>query len=770
MTDLDIVSKYVLPLRDVVLFPQMVLPLYIGRQHSIQSLLNAVQAKEELVLVCQRDPDISHPKTKDLFSIGVLARVLQVYRLPDGTLKILVEGSERVHLASVSMTDDHYTAQVNTLYSQHVPEDEQAGWMKNIKQVMRDYEKRESINSDLLSTLKAIDDPGVFVDFLAGHFPFSTQDRQRVLEELDVVRRIELVSYLIYREISWLDLNNNLKKRVEVQARKEQTEYYRRLKMQELVKELNADAPNDFDLIEEKINKLHASEEVKERLLNELLKLKSMPALSAEAAVVRNYLDVAVDLPWNHHKKLHTSMERAQKRLDRTHFGLHVVKDRVLEMIAMQIQNQGKVRGPILCLVGAPGVGKTSLGCAIAEALGRKFVRISLGGVRDEAEIRGHRRTYVGAMLGKIIKAIRQAKVSNPLILLDEIDKMGMDFRGDPASALLEVLDPEQNRNFVDHYLELEYDLSEVFFLTTANTLDIPPALKDRLEIIRLPGYMDSEKVRIASDHILPKILKETGLQRRHLKLSASLLHDVIRFYTREAGVRELERQLFKLARQAVRHLQEHKDFPATLSSEMLQKWLGPAKFYDEVLVNHPTVGLVNGLAWTSVGGELLHIEALIFPGKGELVLTGSLGDVMKESIRAAWSFVKAEALLQGMPLSFFQEHDVHVHVPEGATPKDGPSAGIAIATAMRSVVRSFPVKNSVAMTGEITLRGDVLRIGGLKEKLLAAHRYRISKVMIPKENMSDLVDVPEDVLSEMTVIGVNHVHQVFEHAFDTLS
>lgn len=759
-------SRYILPLRDVVVFPKMVLPLYIGRQSSIQSLLNAMSVKEEIVLVCQKDPSVLSPLEQDLYRTGVVANIIQIFRLPDGTIKILIEGAERVQLSKIHLDKDHYTAEISNFVTVPLDEEMSGYLLRTLIKTVEGYAKLTDLNTDFLSTLKAIDDPGVYADLVASQLPLTVANKQELLSELNVVKRVEKILYYIGRESEWMKVDQRIQEKVREQISTDQKNYFKREKLKAIQSELieDGDGINEIDVLENKIMDLNASDEVVDRLLSELAKLRLMPAMSSDAAVVRNFLDVAVDLPWGHPKRLNTNMSKAQKRLEKDHHGLLLVKERILEAIAMQIQNKGAVRGPVLCIVGPPGVGKTSLGKAVADALGRPFARISLGGVRDEAEIRGHRRTYIGAMPGRIIKAMRKVKYSNPLILLDEIDKVGMDFRGDPASALLEVLDPEQNKAFNDHYLELDYDLSNVFFMTTANTLDISPPLLDRMEVIRIPGYTDDEKIEISTKHIMPKILAECGLSRSYLKLSPAIIYQIIREYTREAGVRELERMLFKLCRQFVKRKQSDEIISPVLKLSVVRSWLGKQIFSDDPKQNVPTIGLVNGLAWTSVGGELLHIESIVYPGKGELVLTGSLGEVMQESIRAAWSYVKADALQNNLTIEYFQSHDIHIHVPDGATPKDGPSAGIAIATAMSSVVKNLPVSSDIAMTGEITLRGNVLKIGGLKEKLIAAHRYKIAKVFIPIENIPDLQDVPEKVCSELEIIGVTHVQEVFAH------
>lgn len=767
MTQHKLESRYILPLRDVVIFPRMVLPLYIGRQSSIQSLLNALNAKEEIALVCQKDASIITPQECDLYRTGVIAKILQIFRLPDGTIKILIEGSDRVSLSDVQLEKDHYIANIQLLESTTIDVDMTSYLLRSLVKAVDEYSKLSEVSSDFLSTLKAIDDPGVYADLVASHLPITVENKQALLVELNVMKRVEKVLYYIGRETEWMQVDRRIQERVRDQISSDQKNYFKREKLKAIQNELTeeSDGLSEIDQLENKITELTASDDVIERLLVELSKLRMMPPMSSDSAVVRNYLDVAVDLPWDKTKKLNANISKAHKRLEKDHYGLKSVKERILEAIAMQMQNKGSVKGPILCIVGPPGVGKTSLGRAVADALGRPFARISLGGVRDESEIRGHRRTYIGAMPGRLIKAMRKAKYSNPLILLDEIDKVGMDFRGDPASALLEVLDPEQNKSFNDHYLELDYDLSNVFFMTTANTLDISPPLLDRMEIIRIPGYTDEEKISIAVHHILPKLLDECGMKKKDLKISDDTVRHIIRDYTREAGVRELERVIYKLCRQWVKRKHSGEDAIVNLSYDVAKTWLGTPKFSDDKRHVKPEVGLVNGLAWTSVGGELLQIETIMYPGKGELVLTGSLGDVMQESIRAAWSFVKLDALKADLTIEHFQSHDIHVHVPDGATPKDGPSAGIAIATAMSSVVKNLPVKDSIAMTGEITLRGTVLKIGGLKEKLIAAHRHKVETVFIPSDNLPDLQDVPNKVCEDLKIIAVSHVSEVFESA-----
>ena len=762
--------KYILPVRDVVMFPRLVLPLYINKQDAAHPLLEAIQNKNDIVLVSHKDTHVSHPEVGDLCDTGVLSRVIQVFKLPDGSMKVLIEGIERVALRDIHMDNNQCTAVIKSLSPKPLSKKVTEHMLRSLVKITEEYNKISDISNDFMQTLRAVDDPGMYIDFMASYLPLSIPDKQMILATVSLVKRSDLLIFYMLREMEYLKVDLKIQQRVRDQIGSEQKNYFKREKLKALQQELLEDSEeySENEKLEEAIIHLNAPEHIIDKLLSEYNKLEFMPPMSQEAAVVRNYLDLAVSLPWNNTKKLQASMVKAQKRLERDHLGLAAVKERVLESLAIQIQVKDKIRGPILCFVGPPGVGKTSLGRAVAEALGRPFARISLGGVRDEAEIRGHRRTYIGAMPGRIIKALRKLNYANPLILLDEIDKMGMDFRGDPASALLEVLDYEQNKAFNDHYLELDYDLSDVFFITTANTLDIPAPLMDRLEIIRIPGYTDDEKVAIGQKHILPKLMKECGLSRHEVKIAAVLMKHIIRDYTREAGVRELERMLFKICRQAVKRKQSGAPLNSSLALAHIRDILGVEKFHDDVLSHTAAVGVVNGLAWTNVGGEILKIETLVYPGKAQLLLTGSLGKVMKESIRAAWSLVKAKSIDEDhvKDIAYFQQHDMHVHVPEGATPKDGPSAGIAVATAMYSVVTGRSIYGDVAMTGEITLRGNVLKIGGLKEKLIAAHRYRMRKVIIPRENLGDLSDIPENIRANLDIVGVSHMNEVLEHAF----
>ena len=761
--------KYILPLRDVVMYPHVVLPLYILKQEPHQPLMRTILDKQNIVVVSQKDATVVYPQAKDLYTSGVMARILQVFTLPDGGLKILLEGISRVSIHDIHIDNHQIAAYIKPLVTKSLNKTVTTNLMRTLANVVNEYHKITDMQVDMLLMLKAVHDPGVYIDLLASILPLPVADKQVILSTLSVIKRAEALFIFLAREMEWLKLNNKIHERVRLQIGNEQKNYFKREKLKAIQQELMDDSEEgrgDNEKLEDAILHLHAPDHIIEKLMAEYGKLELMAPMSQEAAVLRNYLELAVDLPWNHVHKLNVHMDKAYKSLEHNHLGLEEVKERILETVALQIHAKGNTKGPILCLVGPPGVGKTSLGRAVAEALGRPFARISLGGVRDEAEIRGHRRTYIGAMPGRIIKIMRKVKCSNPLILLDEIDKMGMDFRGDPASALLEVLDPEQNKNFNDHYLELDYDLSNVFFMTTANTLKIPAALLDRLEIIRIPGYTDDEKINIASKHIMPKLLKECGMTKGALKIPDDIMRCIVRGYTREAGVRELERKMYKICRQTVKRKLSGEKYVRTVTKNYVIDTLGVAKFYDDLLHKDPSIGLVNGLAWTSVGGEILKIETLIYPGKSQLILTGSLGNVMKESIRAAWSLVKSRALAQNTDISFFQNHDIHVHVPEGATPKDGPSAGMAVAVAMYSVVTGSPIYPDIAMTGEVTLRGNILRIGGLKEKLIAAHRYHMRKVIIPMDNFSDLSEIPSKIRDALTIVGVYHVDEVMEHVF----
>lgn len=762
---MTVLKAHFIPIRDVVIFPRMVVPLFIGREQSVKSLLDAVEHDEDICLVCQKDSAELNPKSSHLYRVGVRARILQVFRMPDRTVKVLVEGMERVRFKSFKTSQSVFSCDYEIIVDQ-VHDKVQAGLLiKTVNNAFKQYGKlTEHVSQDVWSSLKAVTDPSVYMDLVSIHLPLSTQQKQELLEQDDIEKKLEKILLFIRQELEWLKVDKRLQDKVREQIADEQRNYFRREKLKAIQDELEDEShgetgKSEAAQLEEAISQLKASAEVKEKLQLELNRYRRMPPMSSESTMLKNYLDVCLELPWSKRKKLNVDMSKSEDILDSYHHGIDKVKERILETLAVQ-KRVKKVRGPILCFVGPPGVGKTSLGQAIASACGRSFVRISLGGMRDEAEIRGHRRTYIGAMPGRIIKAMKKAGCANPLILLDEIDKVGSDFRGDPASALLEVLDPEQNQSFSDHYIEFDYDLSDVMFITTANTLNIPDALMDRMEVLQLSGYTDKEKREITETHLLPKVMKQNGIDMDEMKLSSQVTQIIIRQYTREAGVRQLERSLSKLCRYAVRH-DLLKKKPLNISKALVQKMLGKPKYMDELILKEPEIGEVHGLAWTSVGGEVLTIEALAATGSGKLQYTGKLGEVMKESIDTAFSVTKArysELAKEG----FFKEHDFHVHVPEGATPKDGPSAGVAITCALMSVVGRKPIMHDVAMTGEITLRGQVLPVGGIKEKVLAAHRMGMKKVVLPFANKKDYEDIPKDVRQDMSFVWVQKVEEVF--------
>jgi len=759
----------VLSLRDVVVYPHMVIPLFVGRDRSILALDQSMNVDKRIVLVTQRSADIDEPGEGDLFEVGTLATVLQLLKLPDGTTKVLVEGGERVKVKSFSEDNGYFEAWWEFLpVEDDVSEQEMEVTMRSLVSLFEQYVKlNRKIPPELLTTLSGIEDPSRLSDTVAAHLSIRLEEKQVLLETGSVVERMGKLMALVEGEIEVLQLEKRIRGRVKNQMEKSQREYYLNEQMKAIQKELGDmdDAPNDIDDLERRIEEAGMSAEAKKKANSEMNKLKMMSPMSAEATVVRNYIDWMLNVPWKKRSRIRKNLDDAQGILEADHYGLEKVKERILEYLA--VQNRVKsMKGPILCLVGPPGVGKTSLGRSIARATGRKFVRMSLGGVRDEAEIRGHRRTYIGSMPGRVLQNMAKIGTRNPLFMLDELDKMAMDFRGDPSSALLEVLDPEQNHTFNDHYLEVDFDLSDVMFVATANTLNIPGPLLDRMEVIRIPGYTEDEKLHIAKNYLLPKQMEQHGLNDEELTVSDSVLVDIVRYYTRESGVRNMERELAKICRKSVKKLSLGKKLSkVTLTSRNLEKYLGVKQFRYGIADETNEIGQVTGLAWTSVGGELLQIEAMPVPGKGRLIQTGQLGDVMQESIQAAMTVVRSRAQQLGIDPDFYQKLDLHVHVPEGATPKDGPSAGVGMCTALVSSLTKIPVLAAVAMTGEITLRGKVLPIGGLKEKLLAAHRGGIKQVIIPAENEKDLADIPKNILRKLEIHPVSEIDEVLELA-----
>ncbi|MEO5342082.1 MAG: endopeptidase La [Gammaproteobacteria bacterium SHHR-1] len=759
----------VLPLRDVVVYPHMVIPLFVGRERSIRALDYAMHSHKQILLVAQKSAEVDDPALGDLHRIGTQANILQLLKLPDGTVKVLVEGGQRVGLDRVVEIDGYFCAEMKPLQeSLRFDERESEVLMRSAIGLFDQYVKlNKKVPPEVLSSLESIDDPSRLADTMAAHMSLKLHEKQRVLEIMDVGERFEHLMALMEGENDLLQMEKRIRGRVKKQMEKNQREYYLNEQMKAIQKELGDldDAPNEIEDLGNKIEKAGMPKEAKAKAQTELNKLKLMSPMSAEATVVRNYIDALISVPWKKRSKISNDLGIAEEVLEADHYGLDKVKERILEYLAVQ-QRVRKLKGPILCLVGPPGVGKTSLGQSIARATNRKFVRMALGGVRDEAEIRGHRRTYIGALPGKIVQNLTRVGSKNPFFLLDEIDKMAMDFRGDPASALLEVLDPEQNHTFQDHYLEVDFDLSEVMFVATANTLKIPPALLDRMEVIRLSGYTEDEKVNIAQRYLIPKQMKNNGLKEGELIIRESVLRDIIRHYTREAGVRSLEREVAKICRKVVKEilLKDNKN-KVTLTSKNVESYLGVKRFRYGRAEENDQVGQVTGLAWTEVGGELLTIEAALLKGKGRLNQTGQLGDVMKESIQAAMTVVRSRSEMLGLLPDFYQEQDIHIHVPEGATPKDGPSAGITMCTALVSAFTNIPVRADVAMTGEITLRGEVLPIGGLKEKLLAAARGGIQTVVIPHENEKDLVEIPKNVKQNLEIIPVRWIDEVLNIA-----
>jgi len=758
-----------LPLRDVVVFPHMVIPLFVGRPKSIKALETAMEAGKSIVLVAQKSAAKDEPAPEDLYDVGSIANILQMLKLPDGTVKVLVEGSQRARIHGVEDVKTHFTVQATPIASDPATDHETEAMRRTMIQQFDQYVKlNKKIPPEILTSLAGIDEAGRLADTIAAHLPLKLEQKQEVLEMVSVKQRLEHLLKVVEGELDILQVEKRIRGRVKRQMEKSQREYYLNEQVKAIQKELGeTEEGADIDEIEKKIKSARMPKDARKKAEAELKKLKLMSPMSAEATVVRNYIDALIGLPWRKKSKISTDLKLAEKVLDEDHYGLEKIKERIVEYLAVQ-QRVDKLKAPILCLVGAPGVGKTSLGQSIARATNRKFIRMSLGGVRDEAEIRGHRRTYIGSMPGKILQNMSKVGVRNPLFLLDEVDKMGMDFRGDPASALLEVLDPEQNHTFVDHYVEVEYDLSDVMFVATANTLNIPPALLDRMEIIRLSGYTEDEKIHIAENHLLRKTMQNHGLKPGELVVSESALRDMVRYYTREAGVRSLDREISKICRKVVKELVSGgKERKITVTARNLEKYLGVRRYSFGIAEKKNQVGQVNGLAWTEVGGELLSIEAATMAGKGKMTTTGKLGEVMQESVQAAMSVVRARSQRLGIHPDFYQKNDIHIHLPEGATPKDGPSAGIGICSAMVSVLTGIPVRADVAMTGEITLRGEVLPIGGLKEKLLAAHRGGIKTVLIPEENVKDLKEIPDNVKNKLDIHPVKWIDQVLELALE---
>jgi ATP-dependent Lon protease len=763
-----------LPLRDVVVFPHMVIPLFVGRPKSIKAMETAMEAGKNILLVAQKSAAKDDPGPEDIYEIGCVSSILQMLKLPDGTVKVLVEGGSRARIRGVTDLKTHWIAEAEPIPAEGTPPAEIEAMRRALLSAFDQYVKlNKKIPPEILTSLSGIDEPGRLADTVAAHLPLKLEQKQQVLEMFDIKSRLEHLLSQLETEIDILQVEKRIRGRVKRQMEKSQREYYLNEQVKAIQKELGeGEEGADLDEMDKRIKRAHMHKDARKKAESELKKLKLMSPMSAEATVVRNYIETLVNLPWKKKSKICKDIKQAQEVLDKDHYGLEKVKERIVEYLAVQMRVD-KMKAPILCLVGAPGVGKTSLGQSIARATNRKFVRMSLGGVRDEAEIRGHRRTYIGSMPGKILQNMSKVGVKNPLFLIDEVDKLGMDWRGDPSSALLEVLDPEQNHTFTDHYIEVEYDLSEVMFVATANTLNIPAPLLDRMEVIRLSGYTDEEKVNIAMRYLLPRQTKNNGLKDGELAVSEPAVRDIVRYFTREAGVRSLEREISKICRKAVKQLltdkklAEGKAHRISVTPKNLDKFLGVRKYSFGMAEKKNQVGQVTGLAWTEVGGELLTIETVTMPGKGKTITTGKLGEVMQESIQAALSVVRNRSRKLGVKEDFYQKNDIHIHLPEGATPKDGPSAGIGIATAMVSVLSGIPVRADVAMTGEITLRGEVLQIGGLKEKLLAAHRGGIKTVLIPDENVKDLVDIPDNVKNRLEILPVKWIDQVLEIALE---
>ena len=764
-----------LPLRDVVVYPHMVIPLFVGRERSVKALETAMETNKQIFLLAQKNAGDDDPGIDDIFHVGTLANILQLLKLPDGTIKVLVEGEQRARLIEMDGEGEFVTATVELIENSIVDDREIEAIMRSVTSQFDQYVKlNKKIPPEIISSLSSIDEPDRLADTVAAHMSIKLEEKQEVLEITDVSKRLEHLIGLMEAEIDLLQIEKRLRGRVKRQMEKSQREYYLNEQMKAIQKELGEldEGGNDLDELERKIKKAGMSKEAREKANSELKKLKMMSPMSAEATVVRNYIDWMVSIPWKKRNKIRSDINKAEAILEDDHYGLEKVKERILEYLAVQ-QRVKKLKGPILCLVGPPGVGKTSLGRSIARATNRKFVRMSLGGMRDEAEIRGHRRTYVGSMPGKIVQNMAKIKTRNPLILLDEIDKMAADFRGDPASALLEVLDPEQNSTFNDHYLEVDYDLSEVMFVTTANSLNISPPLLDRMEVIRISGYTEDEKINIATKYLLAKQIKNNGLKNKEISITETAIRDIVRYYTREAGVRSLEREIAKICRKVVKQILSQSETEnakkISVTSRNIEKYLGVKRFRFGKAEDQDQVGQVTGLAWTEVGGELLTIESAVVPGKGKETFTGQLGDVMQESIKAAVTVIRSRSQQLGIDPEFYSENDIHFHVPEGATPKDGPSAGVGMCTSLVSALTGIPVKASVAMTGEITLRGEVLPIGGLKEKLLAALRGGIETVLIPHENERDLAEIPDNIKQSLTIKPVKWIDEVFQIALQSL-
>ncbi len=763
----------VLPLRDVVVYPHMVIPLFVGREKSIQALDAAMQSNKQILLVAQKSADIDEPSVDDVYEIGTIATILQLLKLPDGTIKVLVEGVQRARVQDLRDGEAFFIGGYTLLESESsVGNKELEILSRSILGAFDQYVKlNKKVPAEILTSLSGIDEPSRLSDTIAAHMSLKLDEKQKILEIVDVHQRLEYLMKVIDGEIDLLQIEKRIRGRVKQQMEKSQREYYLNEQMKAIQKELGdlEDAPNEIEELEQRIDKAGMPKEARKKALNELNKLKMMSPMSAEATVVRNYIDWLADCPWKKKTKISNDLSKAEQVLNDDHYGLEKVKERILEYLAVQ-QRVKKLKGPILCLVGPPGVGKTSLGQSIARATNRKYTRMALGGVRDESEIRGHRRTYIGSLPGKVVQNLCKVGTRNPLFLLDEIDKMAADFRGDPASALLEVLDPEQNHTFADHYLEVDFDLSDVMFVATANSMNIPAPLLDRMEVIRLPGYTEDEKVAIARNYLLPKQMKNNGLKDNELQVRDSALRDIVRLYTREAGVRSLEREIAKICRRVVKNaVLKPTEKGTSVTSRNLDKYLGVYRYRYGEAEENDQVGMVNGLAWTEVGGELLTIESAMMPGKGKLSFTGQLGDVMQESIQAAMTVMRSRSASLGLEPDFQDDIDIHIHVPEGATPKDGPSAGTGMCTAIASVLTGIPVKASVAMTGEITLRGEVLPIGGLKEKLLAAHRAGVKTVLIPEENRKDLAEMPKNILSKLDIKPVRWIDQVLQLALQKM-
>ncbi len=757
----------VLPLRDIVVFPHMIVPLFVGREKSVRALENVMDNDKQILLVTQKKAGDDDPQPEDIFNVGTVGTVLQLLKLPDGTVKVLVEGTRRASIVSFSENEEFFEANIVERVEAEEDKKEHVALARSVVNQFEQYIKfNKKIPPEVLVSLNQIEDPSKLADTVASHLALKIQEKQELLELETITERLEKTLSFMESEIGVLQVEKKIRNRVKRQMEKTQREYYLNEQMKAIQKELGEgeDGRDEASELEEKITKTKLSKEAREKATAELKKMKAMSPMSAEATVVRNYLDWLLGIPWKKRTKIKRDLGHAEKVLDADHYGLEKVKERILEYLAVQ-QRVKKMRGPILCLVGPPGVGKTSLGKSIARATGRKFVRMSLGGVRDEAEVRGHRRTYIGSMPGKVIQGMKKAGASNPLFLLDEIDKLGADWRGDPSSALLEVLDPEQNNSFNDHYLEVDYDLSDVMFVTTANTLRIPGPLMDRMEVIRIPGYTEDEKVEIAKGHLIDKQLEAHGLKKKEWSISDSGLRNLIRFYTREAGVRNLEREIANLVRKAVKNIVSGEIASIEVSDTNLEEYAGVRKYRYGMAEEEDLVGVCTGLAWTEVGGELLSVESVVMPGKGAVAHTGTLGDVMKESVQAARAYIRSRSFEFGIEPKLFEKKDIHVHVPEGATPKDGPSAGVAMCTTMVSAFTGIPIRKDIAMTGEITLRGRVLPIGGLKEKLLAALRGGIKLVLIPKDNEKDLSEIPDNVKEGLEIVPVSTVDEVLDQA-----